>query len=445
MQCNACLKWRRMPPGYASVGDDNDELASWTCALLPIDCAAPEEKMNSNETENWRHEHTYTSAHDRWLLGAADSLGATAWAAIKRASLRESAFTFDHFFRSRTAAEMGERLEVLLKSLSVTGEEMRCLEALAEAKAAADHDMRYSHHEAENWLAVARNAYNAAGLALPPNDTVAELIDASGESGDHAEEPAPSLEPAAVDSGLLDEGDEGVTPLRARSTWLACDLCGQWRRVGLCLADELPEQWTCAQNSDAAFASCAVPQELSDDQIDVLLGLTPKPVPSEPATTGRRLRRKRGTVDNEASTLELEFEDEFDTCGLTASDRILAAGLSPTGAKTWFIATVVDVKASRWPPVYVRFDATLQRETHPLCLPAIRQTRLHGRDLASVIYVKGERLCLEDVVDPRTGALRPLAVAAEAVSEAGGALPAKKKARRLEKERQDGGDVRAII
>ena len=95
--------------------------------------------------------------------------------------------------------------------------------------------------------------------------------------------------------------------------------------------------------------------------------------------------------------------------------------------------------------MYVRFDATLQRETHPLCLPANRQTRLHGRDLASVIYVEGERLCLEDVVDPRTGALSPLAVAAEAVSEAGGALPAKKKARRLEKERQDGGDVRAII
>ena len=66
--------------------------------------------MNSNETENWRHELTYTSAQDRWLLGAADSLGATAWAAIKRASLHESAFTFDHFFRSRTAAEMGERL-----------------------------------------------------------------------------------------------------------------------------------------------------------------------------------------------------------------------------------------------------------------------------------------------------------------------------------------------
>lgn len=445
MQCDLCMKWRRMPSGLAPMGDDDDDLASWTCAMLPIDCSAPEEKMSSDEAESWRHEHTYTSAHDRWLLEAADRLGATASAAIKRASLRESAFTFDHFFRSRTTTEIGERLKVLLQNSSATSDEMLYLEDLADAKAAADHEQHCAHDEAEAWLAFAQDAYAAAGLDLPAYDSSA--TDASGEGGDSAEKcdsaQAPSLEPAAADGGSPDEGDKRATPPPSRSTWLACDLCGQWRRVGLCRADELPEHWTCAQNSDAAFASCAVPQELSDDQIDVLLGLAPKPAPSDAATTGRRSRRKRGAVDDAASTLELEFEDEFDACGLQPRDRTFAAGLSPTGAKTWFVATVIDVNVSRWPPVTVRFDATLQGETHPLCLPGGRQTRLHNRDLASVIYAEGERLCLEDVVDPETGALRQRTVPVEDVS--GGASSSsdgapRKKARRSEMEPQEGGD-----
>jgi len=38
---------------------------------------------------------------------------------------------------------------------------------------------------------------------------------------------------------------------------------------------ELPENWTCAENSDGAYASCEVAQELPDDEIDRLLGLLP--------------------------------------------------------------------------------------------------------------------------------------------------------------------------
>ena len=369
MQCDACLKWRRMPPGFAPVGDDEEELTSWTCALLPIDCAEPEEEMNSDETESWRHEHTYTSAHDRWLLETADRLGATAWAAIKRASLRESAFTFDHFFRSRTAAEMGERLKVLLQNSSATRDEMRYLEALADAKAAADHEQRYAHEEAEDWLVVARDAFTAAGLPLPEDVSATGSIDASGEGADQAEDPAK---------------DE-------------CEL------------------------EPAPF-------------------LQPEATPSDSATTGRRSRRKRGSVDNAASTFELEFEDEFDTCGLQERDPIFAVGLSPTGERTWFVATVIDVNASRWPPVSVRFDATLQGETHPLYLPSSRVARLHGRDLASVIYAKDDRLCLEDLVDLKTGALRPRTVATEdAFGDASSSSDAAsaKRARRSEIEREE--------
>ena len=68
---------------------------------------------------------------------------------------------------------------------------------------------------------------------------------------------------------------------RPRNTWLACDVCGQWRRLGKMKDKDLPETWTCDLNPDPAFAKCEVPQELPDDDIDRLLGLLP-PKPKAP-------------------------------------------------------------------------------------------------------------------------------------------------------------------
>ena len=34
--------------------------------------------------------------------------------------------------------------------------------------------------------------------------------------------------------------------LKARITWLACDLCDKWRRVGLAKSSAVPERWACA-------------------------------------------------------------------------------------------------------------------------------------------------------------------------------------------------------
>ena len=62
---------------------------------------------------------------------------------------------------------------------------------------------------------------------------------------------------------------------RARNTWLGCDLCGKWRRVGKMKGGALPERWTCEENPDATYASCEVAQELPDHEIDRLLGLLP--------------------------------------------------------------------------------------------------------------------------------------------------------------------------
>ena len=42
MQCDSCLKWRRMPKCFAPTGEEAEQLVSWTCAMLPVACEAPE-------------------------------------------------------------------------------------------------------------------------------------------------------------------------------------------------------------------------------------------------------------------------------------------------------------------------------------------------------------------------------------------------------------------
>ena len=37
-------------------------------------------------------------------------------------------------------------------------------------------------------------------------------------------------------------------------TRLACDLCGQWRRLGVQKAAALPDSWTCAENPDRSYS-----------------------------------------------------------------------------------------------------------------------------------------------------------------------------------------------
>ena len=58
-----------------------------------------------------------------------------------------------------------------------------------------------------------------------------------------------------------------------QDAWIACDMCGQWRRLRGHGHRKLPSAWTCEQSGDAAFADCSVAQELSDDEIDRQLGL----------------------------------------------------------------------------------------------------------------------------------------------------------------------------
>lgn len=61
----------------------------------------------------------------------------------------------------------------------------------------------------------------------------------------------------------------------AAHIWVECAECSKWRRVPP-LSDE-GARWRCADNADARFASCAAPQELSDDEIDAQLKAQARP------------------------------------------------------------------------------------------------------------------------------------------------------------------------
>ncbi|KAK9809740.1 hypothetical protein WJX73_001840 [Symbiochloris irregularis] len=80
----------------------------------------------------------------------------------------------------------------------------------------------------------------------------------------------------------------------ARDSWVQCDQCRQWRRVPKPLAESLDDDapWSCTSNPDPEFADCRVPQEMSDDEIDRLIGC------SEDAETepGRWAAPKRPAV-----------------------------------------------------------------------------------------------------------------------------------------------------
>eukprot|EP00967_Tisochrysis_lutea_P148889 scaffold285162_cov31-Tisochrysis_lutea.AAC.2 len=113
-------------------------------------------------------------------------------------------------------------------------------------------------------------------------------IDAGGAVGSNDDSPTEMSTEVKVEDGkgTAIEPAEGGAADRARSTWLACDLCGKWRRVGVMKGSQIPKEWKCEQNPDSCFSSCDTPQELSNDAIDHLLGLKEKKRSKNKAHTG---------------------------------------------------------------------------------------------------------------------------------------------------------------
>ncbi|EEH52680.1 uncharacterized protein MICPUCDRAFT_42869 [Micromonas pusilla CCMP1545] len=63
-----------------------------------------------------------------------------------------------------------------------------------------------------------------------------------------------------------------LSPLTS-DQWVQCDSCEIWRRVPKRIADALgdDEQWFCNLNPYDYFNRCDAPQEIEDDEIDVVL------------------------------------------------------------------------------------------------------------------------------------------------------------------------------
>lgn len=101
----------------------------------------------------------------------------------------------------------------------------------------------------------------------------------------------PSAEPwaeaiAALDGDKLEEvkgvevvGAGSAPPSPAHSTEriaVECTRCRKWRLVNKGEGAEEDDQWECALNDDAAYNTCQVAQEMSNDEMDAYLGLSQK-------------------------------------------------------------------------------------------------------------------------------------------------------------------------
>ena len=74
--------------------------------------------------------------------------------------------------------------------------------------------------------------------------------------------------------------------------------------------------------------------------------------------------------------------DEFSTGGFAVGDAVEAQGRGPGGAREWFQATVTKIRPPpAWPPIMVRFTATLHGVTNRLALPDPVTAYCHADDV----------------------------------------------------------------
>ena len=100
------------------------------------------------------------------------------------------------------------------------------------------------------------------------------------------------------------------TPLTT-DAWVQCDSCQVWRRVPNFVALKLGEheQWFCHKNFHQEFSTCDDPQELLDDEIDVLMKAQEK---ENKRIQAEEIGRK---------ILEEDEEDERELLGGTRGDK----------------------------------------------------------------------------------------------------------------------------
>ena len=106
---------------------------------------------------------------------------------------------------------------------------------------------------------------------------------------------------------------EGLARAKPLTTdaWVQCDACQVWRRVPNFVATKLGEheQWFCHKNFHQEFSTCDDPQELIDDEIDVLMKAQEK---ENKRIQAEEIGRK---------ILEEDEEDERELLGGTRGDE----------------------------------------------------------------------------------------------------------------------------
>ena len=81
-----------------------------------------------------------------------------------------------------------------------------------------------------------------------------------------------------------------------------------------------------------------------------------------------KLLKNLSTTPPAPTPMTNEMSTMLDGQELAVGDEIEALGSAPGGSRVWFRAKVVALR-SRYPPIHVKFTATLEGVTHRLALP----------------------------------------------------------------------------
>ena len=141
------------------------------------------------------------------------------------------------------------------------------------------------------------------------------------EEGEETETEARAGEAIEPDS---EDGPANITPSDPEEEWVECVDCKRWRRLtcaslrALAPKGGLVAFQRCRDNPDPSYASCEVPQELSNEDIDALLGIAPSaPAPTPTPAAGRGLAavplsRQGGDAQASIGPSQLQLDDNDD-------------------------------------------------------------------------------------------------------------------------------------
>ena len=183
----------------------------------------------------------------------------------------------------------------------------------------------------------------AAAYAGEPNTSQpAAALDIAPEEGDaalsHRSHGTPRLETDPAAAGLEADGEESVVV--EKSGWVACDLCGKWRKVppSINLAELTSTSWTCRMNSwDAALAAaaCSAAEESWEDAGDAesvtaeaSAGAAPQQLVQESGSGGGMKKKQR--TNSIGQTLAGLQQYPSDSGRGEGSSKLLPAAAPPT-------------------------------------------------------------------------------------------------------------------